>query len=454
MLIRHFLSSKKRAAGYAAAFAAVLLLGVGGCAAGTDEMKPEDSSVEEEEQEKPEQLTVWYTDSGIEAYIQAAAEAYRKETGIIVIPVPMSAIDYLEAVNQANITDNQANADVYILNSEFLEEAYLAGLTTETDEKYEEISSYPQAALSACMYQGKSLGYPFYYETSFFLYNKNFIDTPPATFQEILDFSEQYGADGTTYEGIETILKWDVQNLYYNYGFAGAYLNLGGTYGDDSGIIDIANEPVTEALSFYKKLNQSLYFEASESAYDTVLQEFLDGKILYTIAGTQSLPLLEEAYTAGSSYGIAPLPDMNDALSTRVIAINYLAQVNPYSSSENAAKELAWFLTDTYIENFYTLTGKLSCKPMGSYTNQELVQVEASYAASVQLPKLMKASDYWMELELAFHAIWNAQIEHQAGEGSEEENLENQTKMEEEIRGIVAEEIGKVQRQMELQLQE
>ena len=56
---------------------------------------------------------------------------------------------------------------------------------------------------------------------------------PDLYIQEILDFSVQYGSDGVTFEGIETILKWDVQNLYYNYGFIGAYLNLGGTYGDD-----------------------------------------------------------------------------------------------------------------------------------------------------------------------------------------------------------------------------
>jgi len=453
MFIRQFLRKRKKAAGYITVLAVAMLLGLGGCAMHPEERKQEESSSEEETQKKPKQLTVWYTDAGIATYLQAAAEAYQKETGIAVTPVSMSTIDYLEAVNQTNINENQENVDVYILNSEFLEEAYLAGLTTETEE-YKGISSYPQAALSACMYQGESLGYPFYYETSFFLYNKNFIETAPSTFQEILDFSEQYGTDGTTYEGIETILKWDVQNLYYNYGFAGAYLNLGGTYGDNKEIIEIANESVIKALSFYKKLNQSLYFDASESAYDTVLQEFLDGKILYTIAGTQSLSLLEEAYKAGNLYGIAALPDMNDTLKTKVIATNYLAQVNPYSNNEKAAKELAWFLTDTYIENFYTLTGKMSCKPMGNYDNPEFVQIETSYADSVQLPKLMKTSNYWMELELAFRAIWNEQIKHQAGEGSEEEDMENQMKMEEEIQMIVTEEIGKVQKQMELQLQE
>ena len=398
-----------------------------------------------------EELTIWYTDPEIASYINQAAEAYQEQTGIAVVVEEQSSIDYLESINQTNISGEQAGVDLYVLNSDSLEKAYLAGLTAETDIG---IADYPEAAVSACVWQGKNLGYPFYYETSFFLYNKNFIENCPTNFQEILDFSVQYGSDGVTFEGIETILKWDVQNLYYNYGFIGAYLNLGGTYGDDETEIDLTNESVIQALSFYKNLNQSLYFDAAESDYDTVLEEFLNGKILYTIAGTQSLSRLEEAAANGMQYGIAPLLDMNDVLKSKAIATNYLVQINPYGASETAAKDFAVFLTNTYIENFYKLTGKMSCKPIGNYENAELVNIEKAYINSVQLPKLLKTTDYWMELELAFRAIWNAEIEHQAGEGTEEEDRENQAKMEEEIRAIVLEQMEKVQQQMELQIQD
>lgn len=453
MLIELCLRRVKRVAKDVMFLLTVTLAAFGVSACG-QEQETEISEIDSETEMRIEELTVWYTDPGIEAYMNAAAEAYERETGIRVKPVEMSSIDYLENINQANITEGQTNADVYILNSNLLEKAYLAGLTTRTDEEYDGMAAYPEPAVSACIWQGKSLGYPFYYETSFFLYNKNFIESCPTYFQEILDFSEQYGIDGTVYEGIETILKWDVRNLYYNYGFAGAYLNLGGPYGDEETIVDLANESVVEALSFYKKLNQSLYFEAEESDYDRVLEEFLNGKILYTIAGTQSLSRFEEAYEAGFAYGIAPVLNMNETLVSKAVATNYLVEVNPYGVSEEEAEAFAIFLADTYIEQFYGLTGKMSCKPMGSYDNPELVKVEDAYADSVQLPKLTKTSGYWMELELAFHAIWNAQIQYQSGEGSEEENMENQIKMEEEIRTIVTEQMEKVQRQMELQMQE
>lgn len=430
-------------------FLAVIVM-IGSCGQKQEEETLESSITEVQ----AEEMTVWYTDPKIAAYMNQAASIYQKKTGIRIKLEECSSIDYLESINQANIAENQAAVDLYILNSDSLEKAYRAGLVTETSSTYEEMAAYPESAVSACIWQGKSLGYPFYYETSFFLYNKNFIENCPADFQEILDFSTQYGLDGTIFEGIETILKWDVQNLYYNYGFAGAYLNLGGTYGDDVAILDLTSTSVVDALSFYKHLNQSLYFDAAESDYNTVLEEFLNGKILYTIGGTQSLSQLEEAAEGGMQYGIAPLLDMNESLESKAIATNYLVQINPYGVGGQTAEDFAIFLTDTYIENFYPLTGKMSCKPMGNYKNSELVNVEKAYANSVQLPKLMKTTDYWMELELAFRAIWNSEIEHQAGEGTEEEDRENQAKMEEEIREIVLEQMEKLEQQMELQLQD
>lgn len=424
----------------------------------------------EEEQEteavsEVTELTVWYTDEGIEAYVQEAAEAYRQETGIVVTTVPMGTLEYLERLNEANMAEDGSAADVYILNSEQLEKAYLAGLVKESTL---EEGVYPEAAEFAGRYQGRQFGYPFYYETSFLLYNKNFVETAPITFQEILDFSQQYGADGTTYEGVETILKWDVQNLYYNYGFGGAYFKLGGEYGDDASVVDVANESAVDALSFYKQLNQSLYFDAAESGYDKVLQEFIEGKILYTIVGSQSIGVLEEASAAkqaeaaaegtdsaelGRMYGIAPFPNLNEELEGKAIATNYLAEINPYGQEE-AAEKFAVFLTDTYVENLYAATGKFSSKPRGSYENEELIHVEEAYADSVQLPKLMKATDYWMEMEYAMNAVWNAQLEIQSGEGTEEEDQENQRRMKEEIRSMVMAELTRVQEQMQAQLEQ
>ena len=87
---------------------------------------------QEEEQETSEEITtagkvemnLWYTDESIGAYLASAAEAFGQEHNVIITPMQVSAIDYLENINQKNI-DGTDMVDIYILNSESLEKAYM-----------------------------------------------------------------------------------------------------------------------------------------------------------------------------------------------------------------------------------------------------------------------------------------------------------------------------------------
>lgn len=408
-------------------------------------------------------LNVWYTDAGMSDYMNAAVQAYEQENGIEVNALQVSSVEYLEAVNQKNI-DGADQADVYILNSEALEKAYMAGLAKELEPEDGLLSPYSQTAVAAVTYQDKILGYPFYFETSFFLYNKNMVDSAPDSFQAIIDFSftdYMAASEGETspFEGMETILEWNVLDLFYNYGFAGAYLNLGGSNGDDRSVVDINNEQLIQALSFYKQLNQSLYFDAAEVDYNALIERFLNGAVLYTIGGTNSLRALEASEFA---YGISPLPSLTDELDSKSVSVNYIAVVNPYSKDTEQAGALAAFITDSYTEQCYALSGKLPCKRLDSYPNEEFEHVMDAYENSAQMPKLLDTTNFWVELEVAMNNIWKAEMD----EEEAEENLSDASqadatgvdewkkqKQMEQIREIVTEEINRVQHQMELQLQ-
>ena len=126
---------------------------IGGCGQKKEEETTESSS---EVNVQTEEITVWYTDPGIADYMNQAAKAYQEQTGITVYVEEQSSIDYLELINQANISEDMTGADLYILNSDSLEKAYLAGLTTETNPEYTGLEDYPEAAVSACIWQGKS----------------------------------------------------------------------------------------------------------------------------------------------------------------------------------------------------------------------------------------------------------------------------------------------------------
>lgn len=400
-------------------------------------------------------LNLWYTDNAITPYLEQVAAGFKEENQVSVNLVPTSSIDYLEMINQSNI-DGVQRADVFLLNSESLEKAYLAGLALELKEGAYEEGIYPELAVNSTVYQGKTIAYPFYFETEFLLYNKNFVETAPASFQEIIEFAQSYEG---TYEGVESILKWDVLDLFYSYGFIGEYFNLGGAYGDDSSIIDLDNENVIDSLTFFKQLNQSLYFDVSEVEYNAMLSEFLEGKILYTIAGTQSLATLA---ASEFNYGIAPLPDLNDTLKSKGLASNYVAVVNPYGTSTDIAQKLAKDLTDDNTDSFYEMTGKLPCKVQDNsiYPNPEFAHIIEAYQKSVQLPKLMNASNFWVETEVMLNNIWKTEMREEEGISDSSQELEGDTdevrkqRVEQQMRELVTREVTRVQEQMELQLSE
>ena len=423
-----------------------------GCGA-PSEVAPTEETATREKQE----MNLWYTDAAMDTYMAAAAGAFGREHQVSVTARQISAVDYLENINRQNVQETDV-VDVYILNSESLEKAYLAGLAADVEK---DLSGYPQIAASVCSYRGETIAFPVYFETEIFLYNKDIVEHAPESFQAIMDFAsgeEMSGENAEKYEGLEAVLKWDVLDLFCNYQFVGAYLKLGGEDGDDKTVVDINNEQVLEALIFYKELNQSLYFDAEEIDYDQLLQSFLEGRILYTIAGTDSLKMLQQS---GMNYGIAAIPALTDTLDSKGISVSYVAVVNPYSNSPELAEELADYISDGFSEKCYELSGKLPCKGMDTYPVEELANVMTAYENSVQLPKLMNTTNFWVELEVALNNIWKAELEEeQAEEGlsdssqAEDNGAEEWKKeqMRQEIRALAAKEINRVQEQMQMQL--
>lgn len=408
-----------------------------------------------EEKTEPIEMNIWYTNEILESYMNEAARVYGEENNAIVTPKLVSTIDYLESINKANIEENSI-VDVYILNSESIEKAYLAGLALENDANVYNVANYPKVALSASTYQDKLIGYPLFFDTAFFLYNKAFVQEAPKTFTEIIEFSQTF--ESSEYEGVEGILWWDVKDLYFNYAFAGAHLELGGENGDDRTIVDINNEGVIDALTSYKYLNQKLYFDTEGITYDTVFQKFLEGKLIYTLGSSRSI---KDLASTELDYGIAVIPDLEEGIETKSISINYVAIVNPYTEEEEYAKDLAKFISYDFADHFYSYAERIPSKRMSNYENPEWTHVIEQYETTAVMPKLMETTNFWVELEVAINHIWSAQLNEgkagetsgDAGRGSEESEEEVLQRIEQEAKMIITEQMTRVQDQMVLQLQ-
>lgn len=369
--------------------------------------------------QKKETIYFWYEDASMTDFLNSAAVTFGGERNVRVIPVLVDDSEYLEAINQSSL-HSQRVPDVYLLSHESLEKAYLAGLASPIvdEEKICTTAHFPQTALSAVTYHDKLVAYPLSFETSALVYNKTYLQQwadqqeqvvermVPETVDDILKIGDTFDVP----EGVEGIMKWDVSDIFYNYWIVGNYMIVGGEPGDDEGNININNEEANQCLEVYKALNQFFYIESDTVTFDSVVQDFIEGKIVFTIATTDVIKKLEAAQTEGIltfEYGIAGMPAVSSTLASRSLSVTTAVCVNGYSSHQELANEFAAYLVNDYSSHMYGRTGRMSAKLADESADEAIRTFQEEYAKSVPLPKMMATSNFWIELEVLFSKVWN-----------------------------------------------
>lgn len=440
-------------------------------------------------------LVLWYTDDALTEYVTSTALSFQADYGVRVTPVLVSGVEYLEQINTSSVNEGEsADAvqapDLYITTHDNLMKAYLAGLATPIDDTASVVlpQNYPMTALRAVSCDEKYVGYPLYYETNFFLYNKTYManmakeriegeadaaegaaaaealeegdmpeeaETPdaaadteeqtdtaetedgtieeatgeegtpmgeedvevspevlerlstmiPSTIDDILTFANNYDAP----EAVEAVFKWDVSDIFYNYFFIGNYVNVGGENGDNNTIFNIYNQQAVDCLTVYQEMSEFFSIDTKAVTYDSILEEFIEGKTVFTVATTDAIAKIEAAKAAGDfefDYGVAVLPDVSSTLKARGLSVTSAVAVNGYSDKKEQANAFAEYLVYTKSDDLYKKAGKIACKKNVNYDNAEIDNIMAEYEKSVSLPKMIEASNYWVQLEIAFTKVW------------------------------------------------
>ncbi len=348
--------------------------------------------LEEEEEvlvERP--LLIWYTDPDIQDYMEAAAAETASRDQVEVRAELVSEVDYIEKISEKSVEEEMAGPDLYVASSAVLEKAVLAGLAEPvTDPGLFE--TYSEKAVHAVTYDGAAVARPFYIETCFMLYNRYYVDPEevPQDIEGILTYAENFESDAST-ERVEHIFKWNVADVIDNYMFLGAYTDLGGPDGDDKSQVTMDLEKATECMTYYQSLNEFFAIDADTVTSEEVIQEFIDGKCVFTIVNVPMLAELDRAVAAGEIpeyptertvtgedgeehtetvsydpfYQIIPLPPLTDTLSSRGLSVTNSVVVNPYSSNVKAAEACARYLTQERAGRLYEEARKLTaCKSL------------------------------------------------------------------------------------------
>ncbi|MFI3237988.1 MAG: extracellular solute-binding protein [Lachnospiraceae bacterium] len=420
-----------------------------------------------------EVLYFWYTDNDMTSYYNNAAGTYNLEQeNVMVIPQLVSGSEYLENIYNISIAGGDV-PDVYVISNDSLEKAYLAGLTIPIDEKDSFLDNFSDTAIDAVTYKDNILGYPYYYETSALVYNKTFLEeiayqlimTPDVGDSEegeenveIVSFAAlsveekealQAQVDTKVLEllpntvtelynlansiiaptGMEYIFTWDINEIFFNYFYVGAYMEVGGESGDDSSVLNIYNENTVECLGVFQALAEFFYMDPDEVTTESIITEFLEGKVLFSIVDSHAADSIELANANGElafEYGYSMIPDPSEELNGRSLSVTSTVVVNGYTDHTEYAHDFAQFLTGEYTENLYDKTGQLT----SNQNTPTVLDVEKvfrfEYEKSIPMPKMMATSNFWMYLEAVFSAVWEG-----ADINTELESLQN--KMQEQI---------------------
>jgi len=351
-------------------------------------------------------LNLWYTDNGLTAYLQKAANDYHEANEkVTIVPTLVVPDEYLENLYNVSVKENNAT-DLFMLSSDNLEKAYLMGLVATNDtykSTYTE-AVFGKAGIAASSYDNKLLGYPLTFDTTVMVYNSKYAKAVN-TFTDLSNYNNSYQHTDDNAE-VEYIVKWDASDMFTNYAFLGSYMNVGGVSSDDKSILQLNSNNLKSCLGEYVKFKTEYGItrnNATSAASSADL--FRNNKLIYTLVNTNELKKINDS---GVQYGICKVPDLNSSLTTNAMSTTQLMVVNPYSKNVDVAKNVAKAMTYDYVNQLYDLTGNASARSdLDNNPSPEYSNLYNIYSNSIVKAQFINIGDFYLKVEIMLHQVWD-----------------------------------------------
>ena len=357
-------------------------------------------------------IDVRYTNEKFKTYFEYCEKAFEKSNPDVDIRLVYAKEDsqYLQNIIEGSYSE-ETTVDVYMASDSSLGMAYLAGIAAKNPYDVFSEENYCRTAINACSYGENLIAYPLSYDTSFFVYREGFLTAEDMrTFENLKLFGENADYSSEELMTIESIFRCDLNDIFINYGFIGAGIDLGGDSGSDPAVIDILTGKTTKSVYDYISIID--YFSINtEEKYDDIINKFIEGKYLSTIASTYDLDTILES---DAECEMGAFPDYNELDTSSPLSITQCLVVNPNSDYVSIASDFARFTTYETASILYEMTGTLSSRRNIKYENAELEKIYDSYEKSDCKNKLQYGEQVYPLIEIALHNII-------AGNDSEEE---------------------------------
>ncbi len=350
-------------------------------------------------------LKIW-EDKPQQGFLDARLKDFTDKYGVKVTFEELPPTDQVTKLT----TDGPAGlgADVVVFPHDQVGRAAQAGLILPNDVFADEVTAAnSEKAVKAVTFENILYGYPYNNETYAMFYNKKLFPTPPATFDEIVNFAKTYNDPKNN----KYTLMWELQQFYYDFGFlatTGGYVfGSDNTNKDDIGL---NNEGAIEGAKFMQSLKSTvLPVKTGDVSGDIKNGLFQAGTLALDINGPWRI---SDYKKAGVDFGVAPLPSFNGKPMSSFSGVKAY-YVNANTKYPNASKLLAEFLSskESQMKNF-EMTGNLpSNKEVAAdpkVTGDPITQAFLKqFENSVPMPALAEMASVWGPITSAMTDIWD-----------------------------------------------
>jgi len=280
-----------------------------------------------------------------------------------------------------------------------------SGLISAIDIEPELRETIEDFAWDAVTVGDKVFGYPMFAEAVSLIYNKKYIQTPPASFEEIV-------AGINVPAGVEPIM-WDYNNTYFsmpllaaNGGYA--FEKIDGNYNADE--TGVNNDGAVKGAQMIRSLIDAGMPVGID--YGIMDAEFAEGKVGMIINGPWSWSGYEEA---GIDFGLAAIPSVDGAAAKPFVGV-WSIGVN--ASSPN--KDLVKLFMEEYVLNDEALTAIVAAGLNGAMVDKTVAATQndarlaitlESAKAGVPMPNNPEMGAFWSAMGPALGNITSGRQE-------------------------------------------
>ncbi|MFY0851037.1 extracellular solute-binding protein [Enterococcus faecium] len=359
------------------------------------------NSSAEGDTEEGKTLTV-SVDSGYKDYINEIKDTFEKENDVKIKLVEKDMFDQLESL----ALDGPAGKGPDVMMAAYDRIGALGQQGHLAEVKLGNESAYDETDKAQVTYDGKIYGEPAVIETLVLYYNKDLVDTAPATFKDLENLSKdsRFAFESEAGKNTGFLAKWT--DFYYSYGLIAGYGGyVFGDDGTDPSDIGLNNAGAVEGISYATDWFQNVWpkgMQDIKSAGDFASQQFMSNKTAAIIDG----PWQAQTYKENNiNYGVAKIPTLNNGQPYQPFGGGKGWVVSNYAKNKDFSQKWLDYVTnqenqDKFFEMVNEIPANQQARETAKAKNDELTTaVIEQYETAQAMPNIPEMGEVWTGAE-------------------------------------------------------